>query len=143
VAGLVAVGRVAEARRLCARRDRLRALAEGLERAFAPRPELRALPQPDTLVCRCEDVRCGAIDRTWSPRQAKLYTRAGMGPCQGRVCGSALTFLYGWPADAVRPPFEPALLSTLLATLQPVEGSAQTRAAASSDVHADGPAVRG
>jgi len=48
-------------------------------------------------------------------RQAKLYTRAGMGPCQGRVCGAALEFLHGWPADSVRIPVEPALLSSILA----------------------------
>ena len=48
-------------------------------------------------------------------RKAKLYTRAGMGPCQGRVCGAALEFLYGWPADTVRLPAEPTLLSTLTA----------------------------
>jgi NADPH-dependent 2,4-dienoyl-CoA reductase/sulfur reductase-like enzyme len=116
IAGLAAVGRGDEARGLHARRDRLRALAEAMERAFAPRDELRALARPDTVVCRCEDVPLGAIARGWTPRQAKLYTRAGMGPCQGRVCGSALAFLHGWPADAVRPPSEPALVSTLVAT---------------------------
>jgi NADPH-dependent 2,4-dienoyl-CoA reductase/sulfur reductase-like enzyme len=86
-----------------------------MERVFTPRPELRALATPETIVCRCEDVACGAIDRAWSPRQAKLYTRAGMGACQGRVCGAALQFLYGWPADSIRLPAAASLYATLLA----------------------------
>ncbi|MEO5815751.1 MAG: FAD-dependent oxidoreductase [Gemmatimonadaceae bacterium] len=114
IAGLSASGGAADAR-LITQRDGLRKTAERMERAFAPRAELRALATPDTIVCRCEDVAFGAIDCSWSMRKAKLYTRAGMGPCQGRVCGTALEFLYGWPADTVRLPSEPALLSTLTA----------------------------
>jgi NADPH-dependent 2,4-dienoyl-CoA reductase/sulfur reductase-like enzyme len=114
LAGVCASGGVADSS-LVARRNALRTTAERMERAFAPRAELRALATPDTILCRCEDVTCGAIDRSWSMRKAKLYTRAGMGPCQGRVCGTALEFLYGWPADTVRLPAEPALLSTFTA----------------------------
>lgn len=115
IAGLCSAGRDADARSLHARRNRLRSSAEAMERAFAPRAELRTLATPDTIVCRCEDVPCGAIDPTWTMRKAKLYTRAGMGPCQGRVCGAALEFLHGWPADTMRLPCEPALYSTLIA----------------------------
>lgn len=100
---------------LLRRRDALRAMASVMERAFAPRDELRAAVTPDTIVCRCEDVPAGALRAGWTMRQAKLYTRAGMGPCQGRVCGAALEFLHGWPADSVRFPVEPALLSSILA----------------------------
>lgn len=75
-----------------------------LEAAFAPRPELLRRVTPETIVCRCEDVPAGAIDPAWSPRQAKLWTRAGMGSCQGAVCGPACTALYGWGRNAVRPP---------------------------------------
>jgi D-hydroxyproline dehydrogenase subunit alpha len=113
IAGLSAAG--VEASSHLARRNRLRSLAHAMERAFAPREELRALAMPDTIVCRCEDVRFGAIDRNWTMRKAKLYTRAGMGPCQGRVCGAALQFLHGWPSDTVRLPAEPTLFSTLTA----------------------------
>jgi NADPH-dependent 2,4-dienoyl-CoA reductase/sulfur reductase-like enzyme len=115
IAGLHVTARDAAARRLLRRRSALRGIARSMERAFAPRPELRAVATPETIVCRCEDVPLGALSPDWTPRQAKLYTRAGMGPCQGRVCGTALDFLFGWPADAVRVPSEPALLSTLLA----------------------------
>ena len=85
-----------------------------LEHSFAPRPEVLALATPETIVCRCEDVRLSDIDSTSSSREAKLYARAGMGACQGRVCGAALNHLRGWSPDSVRPPLQPATLSSLL-----------------------------
>jgi NADPH-dependent 2,4-dienoyl-CoA reductase/sulfur reductase-like enzyme len=115
IAGLAAIGNERGVPALVRQRARLRAFAASMDRAFAPRPELRGLATPETIVCRCEDVAHGAIDSAWSPRQAKLYTRAGMGPCQGRVCGAALQFLYGWPADSIRIPAEASLYATLLA----------------------------
>lgn len=112
IAGLAAAGReVPETLRRRLRRERRFAL--DLAEAFSPRPELRALARPDTVVCRCEDVTHGRIDPNWEPRQAKLYTRAGMGPCQGRVCGAALEHLYGWPQPAVRPPLKPVAVEVL------------------------------
>ena len=96
------------------RRDLGRSYAAALDRAFQPRPQLRRLALPETIVCRCEDVPIGRLDAAWSARQAKLYTRAGMGPCQGRVCGPALELLFGWDElDPVKAPLEPAALSTL------------------------------
>jgi hypothetical protein len=86
-----------------------------LERAFALRPELRTLARDDTIVCRCEDVTRGQLRPDWTTRQAKLYTRVGMGPCQGRICGAALEVLFGWEPDVTRPPLQPARISTLLA----------------------------
>ena len=129
IAGLWAAGRGADATHLYPSRMALCQMADAMERAFAPRLELRSVCRSDTIVCRCEDVPLGAIDPTWSSRQAKLYTRAGMGPCQGRVCGAALAFHFGWTPDAVRPPVEPVLLSTLLGAASrhvafPEQGSA-------------------
>lgn len=115
IAALCATGREGDARRLQRRRVALLSTAGAMERAFAPRAELRALSVSATIVCRCEDVTLGAMRSDWTMRQAKLYTRAGMGACQGRVCGPALEFLFGWPADSVRLPVEPALLSTIRA----------------------------
>jgi NADPH-dependent 2,4-dienoyl-CoA reductase/sulfur reductase-like enzyme len=112
IAGLAAAGRPAP-EGLWRRREGERAFAAAFEEAFALRDELRALARPDTVVCRCEDVSLGRIDPQWSARQAKLYTRAGMGPCQGRVCGPALAFLHGHEADSVRPPLKPVPLSAL------------------------------
>jgi thioredoxin reductase len=132
IAGLAASGKVDAARRHLRRRARLRRYADSLDRAFALREELKSLPEPETIVCRCEDVRRGAIDPTWTPRQAKLYTRAGMGACQGRICGAALEWMCGWPADTVRPPVQPARVATLLAA-----GTAAARDADQADVLPD------
>jgi hypothetical protein len=75
---------------------------------------LRTLAVGDTVVCRCEDVRLRDLDPAWTSRQAKLYTRAGMGACQGRICGAALDCVMRWTPDSVRPPVEPARVATLL-----------------------------
>ena len=114
IAALAIVGRRVP-RRLARRRENLAALTMRMERAFALRDELRHLATPETILCRCEDVRIGALRSEWSTRQAKLHARVGMGACQGRVCGTALEFLYGWPPDTVRLPVEPALVSTMIA----------------------------
>jgi NADPH-dependent 2,4-dienoyl-CoA reductase/sulfur reductase-like enzyme len=104
------------------RRSRLQAYATRLDDSFALRAELRTLATAETLVCRCEDVRLGALQPTWSSRQAKLYTRAGMGACQGRICGAALEFVFGWSSDSVRPPILPARVSSLIAAAPSATG---------------------
>jgi len=38
-----------------------RAFGESMEKAFALRKELRSVPRPDTIVCRCEDVTFGSL----------------------------------------------------------------------------------
>ncbi|MHB1307781.1 MAG: hypothetical protein ACYC23_11935, partial [Limisphaerales bacterium] len=53
------------------------------------------------------------LDRFHHAREAKLHTRCGMGPCQGRVCGAATRFLYGWKTDSVRPPIFPVRTDAL------------------------------
>jgi hypothetical protein len=79
------------------------------------RGELRGLPSSDTIVCRCEDVPYSRLRPHTSWREAKLYTRCGMGPCQGRVCGPATQFFLGWDPDSVRPPVFPARVENLAA----------------------------
>jgi len=108
IAGLAAAGRHEEACRLFGARYVHRGFAEALQRAFALRPELQRLPADDTFVCRCEDVTFGRVRACSGWREAKLHTRCGMGPCQGRVCGGAVEFLLGWKAESVRPPVFPA-----------------------------------
>jgi D-hydroxyproline dehydrogenase subunit alpha len=114
-AGRDAAGRLDErsARILARRRRAGRRLAARMASAFRPRRELAALAGPETVVCRCEDVSLRSISGCSSVREAKLVSRAGMGPCQGRVCGPALEFLFGWDSDTVRPPARPALLGHL------------------------------
>ncbi len=111
IAGLAAVGRPTAARH--AARDRARALVPRLARAFAPRAELLNRADAGTVVCRCEDVSMGALNPDWNGREAKLATRAGMGACQGRVCGPALERLFGWAPGAVRPPIGPVRVDAL------------------------------
>jgi NADPH-dependent 2,4-dienoyl-CoA reductase/sulfur reductase-like enzyme len=119
LAGIAAAARgslsKSEARRLSAARARGRRFAAAMNRAFRPRKELAALARPETIVCRCEDVPLGRITACAGLREAKLSSRAGMGPCQGRVCGPALAFLFGWESDTVRPPVKPASLGDLVA----------------------------
>jgi NADPH-dependent 2,4-dienoyl-CoA reductase/sulfur reductase-like enzyme len=106
IAGLAAAGVTRMPAALLRRRDRERRFGQRLERVFAPRRELTERVTPETIVCRCEDVRAAGIDPRWSSRQAKLWTRIGMGACQGAVCGVACRTLYGWDANAPRPPLE-------------------------------------
>lgn len=61
---------------------------------FAPKKGLFDVAD-DVLVCRCEGVTAGDIRQAVKEgchdvNEIKLRTRCGMGPCQGRMCGSAL-----------------------------------------------------
>jgi NADPH-dependent 2,4-dienoyl-CoA reductase/sulfur reductase-like enzyme len=115
IAGLAAGGRSESAKRLFGERKKLRRFARGLDRAFALRPELRSLSHPQTIVCRCEDIPHSRLTQQSSWRAAKLQTRCGMGPCQGRICGPATRFLFDWSPDSVRPPIFPARCESLSA----------------------------
>lgn len=75
--------------------------------AFRLRPEVLRMAEDDTLVCRCEDIAYGALKHLPDQRTAKLYTRCGMGPCQGRVCGAAGQALFGWEPNISRWPLTP------------------------------------
>lgn len=113
IAGYSATGQAEPARRLYRKRKAERRFAAAPDRAFALRPELRQLPHDDTLICRCEDVAYARVRQFSSWREAKLQTRCGMGPCQGRVCGGAVEFLLGWKSESVRPPLFPARIGSL------------------------------
>jgi NADPH-dependent 2,4-dienoyl-CoA reductase/sulfur reductase-like enzyme len=114
IAGSAATGRHVEARRFFSARERDRHFAAALERSFALRAELRTLAKRDTIVCRCEDVPFEALQGQASWREAKLHMRCGMGPCQGRVCGPATQFLFGWTPGSVRPPVTVARVASLV-----------------------------
>ena len=113
IAGHAAIGEQEAARRLHGERARWDAFAAGLHRHFALAPAIRAVPRADTLVCRCEDVSLGQLAACSGWPDAKLHQRCGMGPCQGRVCGDAAQFLFGWTPPAPRPPLSPARMATL------------------------------
>lgn len=86
-----------------------------LARSFALNPAVRQLARPDTLVCRCEDVSHAALAACDSWLDAKLHTRCGMGPCQGRICGAATHELFGWAPPRARHLLAPARIATLAA----------------------------
>jgi NADPH-dependent 2,4-dienoyl-CoA reductase/sulfur reductase-like enzyme len=75
------------------RRASLRAFAALLARTWPVRPGWTTWIADDTLVCRCEEVPAAAVRDAVTElgatdaRGAKLFSRAGMGACQGRVCG--------------------------------------------------------
>lgn len=113
IAGYTATDNEGEARKHFIERDKTRQFADRLTKAFELRSELRSLAGDDTFVCRCEDVAFGRLREFSNSREAKLQTRCGMGACQGRVCGPATEFLFGWEADSVRPPIFPVKLENL------------------------------
>ena len=113
IAGLAAAGETARAAELFAKRDSTRQFAAALESTFALRPELKTLSVDETIVCRCEDVTYGRLLEFSDFRDAKLQTRCGMGSCQGRICGSATEFMFGWKPGSIRPPIFPVKMEDL------------------------------
>lgn len=94
VEALSGQGEAARITRLRAALDRDRAVRPLLETLYAPAPEIVA-PADGVLLCRCEEVTAGAVREAVrlgapGPNQVKSLLRAGMGPCQGRVCGLAV-----------------------------------------------------
>lgn len=112
-----------ELRRALAKDGAVRPLLEAL---YAPSEQVLA-PADDTLVCRCEEVTAGALRKAVAlgcpgPNQAKSFLRCGMGPCQGRMCGLAVTEIIaaerGEPQQEIdyyriRPPLKPLPLIEL------------------------------
>jgi len=113
IAGLAAAGQPTAARELFRLRDKQRQFAAVLNRTFELREELKSLATTETIVCRCEDVTFDRLQSSESWRAAKLHTRCGMGPCQGRICGAAVEFLFGWKTESVRPPVFPVRVGSM------------------------------
>lgn len=97
-----ALGRIPETTR-----NRLAAPVRArLTRQLRGRAFLNALCRPaaafrraadEALACRCEEVTGRTLRETAEllqvsgPNQMKIFLRCGMGPCQGRLCGSTAT----------------------------------------------------
>jgi NADPH-dependent 2,4-dienoyl-CoA reductase/sulfur reductase-like enzyme len=114
IAGWAAAGNPERARQLFGQREAWKNFKVNVGQAFALRPELKNLATDDTIICRCEDVPFGQVRAFGSWREAKLQSRCGMGPCQGRVCGPATQVLLGWGMESVRPPICPARVQSLI-----------------------------
>lgn len=113
IAGLSVAGQGTAAQALFAYRERQQKFARLLKRTFALRTELKHLAVAQTIVCRCEDVTFERLQSSASWREAKLHSRCGMGPCQGRICGTAAEFLFGWKVKSVRPPVFPVRVGSM------------------------------
>ncbi|WP_245238530.1 NAD(P)/FAD-dependent oxidoreductase [Streptomyces sp. MZ04] len=121
-------GRVRELKR---RRGRMRAFADAMATVHAPGSGWPQWLTDDTDVCRCEEVTAGRIHEAVEDlgardaRTVKLLTRAGMGWCQGRMCGAAVACLASRGGTA-EPPLErrpfatPVPLAALAALDAPV-----------------------
>jgi NADPH-dependent 2,4-dienoyl-CoA reductase/sulfur reductase-like enzyme len=86
------------------------------------------IPSDDTIVCRCEEVNAKEIRDTVAngcqgPNQSKAFSRAGMGPCQGRLCGLTVANVIADERNIavddvgyyqVRSPIKPITLSELI-----------------------------
>ncbi|GGM04573.1 FAD-dependent oxidoreductase [Dactylosporangium sucinum] len=85
--------------RLLSRRTALRRFAAAMHDVYRIPAGWADWLTPATIVCRCEEVPAvhvrAAVERDGAVqlRTAKLLTRAGMGWCQGRVCGHAVAAL--------------------------------------------------
>lgn len=114
----------ANARRIL---DRLQPVQRYLARVFRPRIELVDLIADTAVVCRCEEVTVGRVvseirNGARNLHEVKTSCRAGMGPCQGRLCmptisrmlvrATAMTLAeIGYPRP--RPPVKPLGLDQL------------------------------
>ncbi|MCA3845685.1 MAG: NAD(P)/FAD-dependent oxidoreductase, partial [Burkholderia sp.] len=114
IAGYAATGQTAPLAALVARRAHWQAFADEVRERFAIREPIRRLARPDTLLCRCADVRFDAVVQEPGWTAAKLQSRCGMGACQGRVCGAAAQALFGWTPPVPRTPLVPARVDTLM-----------------------------
>jgi D-hydroxyproline dehydrogenase subunit alpha len=124
IAGLAAAARSGQASAFFSERASWHHFRDALNEAFSLRPELRSLAAPDTVICRCEDVRRDAFAAFDNWRAAKLHTRCGMGTCQGRTCGAATQFLFGWDNNSVRPPVFPVRVGALLSAQKTTDNTA-------------------
>ena len=116
------------ARPLLKRAAALRPFADAVGRLMALRPKQIAAIAPDTVVCRCEDITRAQIDDAVDAgardvNQMKHFTRCGMGPCQGRMCGDVAAELVAQRRDVSREavgywtgrvPLRPVRLDSLL-----------------------------
>lgn len=95
---------------LAQRNDKARQHFCALKRAKRIRPFIDALyppstdmilpRDPDTIVCRCEEIKLSTIlaaieNGFHEPATIKNKTRSGMGRCQGRMCGTLITQILG------------------------------------------------
>ncbi len=77
IAGYAAAGASQQAQALFARRARWQRFATAINRTFRLAESLKNAATPESLLCRCEDVRCGDVAAADDWLQAKLTQRCG------------------------------------------------------------------
>jgi NAD(P)H-nitrite reductase large subunit len=104
----------------------LREFFAAVDSVYVPPARWTERVTDDTVVCRCEEVPASAIREAVDElgagdvRTVKLLTRAGMGWCQGRMCGPAVAGLVGCPETPSPRPFaRPVPLGVLAAEPDP------------------------
>jgi Uncharacterized NAD(FAD)-dependent dehydrogenases len=102
IAGYAAIGQKSKADSLAAQRRQWRRFATAVASTFALDERLSSLANPQTLLCRCEDVTLEQVRHQPDWNTAKLSSRCGMGACQGKICATAARQLLGWPLSATR-----------------------------------------
>jgi NAD(P)H-nitrite reductase large subunit len=104
----VPAARISAVRRELSRQRRFSAV---LDDVFPFSPRLRGLLTDDTVICRCEEITVEEVRRiiaegATTMADVRRLTRAGMGRCQGRMCGNAVARLLaeelGCPVEAVK-----------------------------------------
>jgi NADPH-dependent 2,4-dienoyl-CoA reductase/sulfur reductase-like enzyme len=107
--------------------DHERASRRFLDRLYRPAPSVMVPAEDEVIACRCEEVSVGQIRRAarlgaQGPNQIKAFTRCGMGPCQGRICGPVVAAItadvLGKPIAEIgtwrpRAPFKPITVGAL------------------------------
>ena len=80
---------------------RLKTFREGMEEVFRVGAGVDTWTKPKTVVCRCQETTAGDVTSALkvgisSVSGVKLWTRAGMGNCQGRMCSHIIdSMLHG------------------------------------------------
>ncbi|MHA7777949.1 FAD-dependent oxidoreductase [Roseibium sp. M-1] len=114
---------------------------EFLEAYYKPAAHFR-MPADGVVVCRCEGVTAGTIralarQGAQGPNQAKAFCRAGMGACQGRLCGLSVSELIAAEKKSqvseighyhIRNPVKPVTVAALAGTVaEPLAEEAKKR----------------
>lgn len=98
-----------------------------LDALYTPRPGFLAPADPETIVCRCEEITARKLREAIAlgppgPNQLKTFVRCGMGQCQGRLCAATVTEIMAEernvsPSDVgtyrLRSPVKPVRLAEL------------------------------
>jgi hypothetical protein len=112
-------GRIATLKQSLSREKKFAAVLNAL---FPLSAHLNNLLTEDTMLCRCEEVTVGEIRRAidegaTTVSAVRMLTRAGMGRCQGRMCGSPVARLL---AQALGQPVETVGLANPRAPVMPI-----------------------